>query len=177
MNEWWYQASSEVAGLDQLEMFHVVLRRHIHAAQVLLKQKLAAGAIGMGSSLPWCDDDLAEYYFNLPERDKFDLDTGKNKLLLRKMLLKFLDYDADAIGKHYFVFDGAEFISHNMEFVRSEIDASPLWDRDGLGMIHKWLDQIDSRDMLHHALLTVFMISGWSNHSEFAPGDARQSHS
>ncbi len=39
-------------------------------------------------------------------------------------------------------------------------------------MIHKWLDRIDSRDMLHHALLTVFMISGWSNHSEFAPTSA-----
>ncbi len=169
MNAYWNDVSDSVAHLDTFDMFHVVLRRHIHAGQVLLKQKLAAGAIGMGSSLPWCDDDLVEYYFHLPEADRFDRETGKNKLLLSKMLLRYLDYDSAAVGKHYFVFDGAEFISHNMDFVRAEIDASPLWDADGLQMIHKWLDRIGSRTMLHHALLTVFMISGWSNHSEFAP--------
>ena len=168
MSDWWYDVSRTVSHLDRDEMLHVVLRRHIHAAQVLLKQKLAATAIGLGSSLPWCDDDLVEYYFNLPHEDRFDFANNKNKLLLRKMLLRYLDYDADAVGKHYFLFDGASFLKRNMEFVRSEIDASPLWESDGLPMVHKWLDQLDRRPMLHHALLTIFMISGWSNHSVLA---------
>ena len=168
MSDWWYEVSRTVSDLDRDEMLHVVLRRQIHATQVLLKQKLAATAIGLGASLPWCDDDLVDYYFNLPHEDRFDFDNNKNKMLLRKMLLRYLDYDADAVGKHYFLFDGATFLQRNMGFVRAEIDASPLWASDGLPMVHKWLDQLDRRPMLHHALLTIFMISGWSNHSPLA---------
>ena len=135
------------------------------------KQRLAANAIGLGSSLPWCDDDVADYYFNLPEHDRYDRGSGRNKILLRKMLYRCLDYDADVIGKHYFEFDGAGFIMRNMAFVKSEIDKCSLWDQGGLAVIHEWLDEIDSRPLLYHALLTVFMVSGWHNHSRFLNRD------
>ena len=137
------------------------------------KQVLAASAIGMGASLPWADHAVADYYFNLPQEARYTAKPAKNKLLLRKMLLRYLDYDADAIGKHYFSFDGAGFIQRNMEFVRSEIDDCSLWDEQGLGTVHSWLDQIGSRPLLYHSLLTVFMVSGWHNHSRFLESGVR----
>ncbi len=129
------------------------------------KQVLAASALGMGASLPWADHAVADYYFNLPEEHRYSARPAKNKLLLRKMLLRYLDYDADAIGKHYFSFDGAGFLARNIEFVRAEIDSCALWDKQGVGLVHSWLDQIDDRPMLYHSLLTLFMVSGWHNHS------------
>jgi hypothetical protein len=162
---WWESLSSATASMDAADEFDVVLRRHVHPAQMLLKQKLAAEAIGVDALLPWCDDDVADYYFNLPQADRYKGGTRrKDKLLLRRMLLTYLDYDADAIGKQYFLFDGASFLQRNMNFVRAEIEASPLWERDGRAMIDRWLRTLDRRPMLHHAVLTVFMVSGWSNH-------------
>lgn len=162
---WWENLSSETASLDARDEFDVVLRRHVHPAQVLLKQKLAAEAIGIDALLPWCDDDVADYLFNLPQADRYEVDNKRrDKLLLRRMLMTYLDYDADSVGKHFFEFDGAGFLKHNMDFVRAEIDASQLWERDGRAMIEQWLRALDRRPMLHHAVLAVFMVSGWSNH-------------
>lgn len=164
---YWYEVSRETRNLDLLDLFGIVNERHTGPGGSMQKQRLAANAIGMGSVLPWCDSRVADYYFNLPELNRYDRSTGKNKVLLRKMLYNYLDYDADAIGKHYFSFDGAEFILRNRDFVQSEIDACALWDQGGLPIIHKWLDQIESRSLLYHSLLTVFMISGWHNHSRY----------
>jgi len=36
--------------------------------------------------------------------------------------MTYLDYDADSVGKHFFQFDGAGFLNHNMDFVRAEIE-------------------------------------------------------
>jgi hypothetical protein len=80
------------------------------------------------------------------------------------MLATYLDYDADAVGKHYFIFDGAGFIRDHIDFVRSEIEESPLWEPDGKRMVAGWLEALPRRPMLWHAVLEIFMISGWSNH-------------
>lgn len=164
MAGWWDRLSEDTADMDHDDLFDVVLRRNIHPAQILLKQKLAATAQGLDARLPWCDHDVADYYFNLPSEAKFDKATLTQKILLRRMLETYLDYDAEAIGKHFFVFDGAAFLTRHQDFVREEIDASPLWTADGVRMVHGWIDQLDRRPLLWHAVLNVFMVSGWGNH-------------
>ncbi len=166
-SSWWYDESRGMNHLDDLDLFAVVNERHTGPGGSMQKQRLAANAIGLGSALPWCDDDLADYYFNLPEDQRYDRSSAKNKLLLRSMLLRYLDYDADVVGKHYFSFDGATFIKRNREFVVSEIDGCALWDDRGLLLVHGWLDRLDSRPLLYHPLLTLFMVSGWYNHSRY----------
>jgi asparagine synthetase B (glutamine-hydrolysing) len=170
-SRWWYDVSRKTRHLDLLDLYGEVMVRHADSGQWMQKQRLAANAIGLGSSLPWCDDDIADYYFNLPEHHRYDRKSGTNKILLRRMLYRYLDYDADVIGKHYFGFDGTGFIQNNMDFVRSEIDRCALWDRGGLSNIHKWLDEVDARPFLHHSLLTLFMVSGWHNHNRFLNRD------
>ena len=54
-----------------------------------------------------------------------------------------------------------------MDFVRGEIFSCALWDRAGLSLVAEWLDRLEDRPLLYHSLLTVFMVSGWHNHSRF----------
>ncbi|MEA2002272.1 MAG: asparagine synthase-related protein, partial [Actinomycetota bacterium] len=163
----WRTESARTNSLDLIDLYGAVKERHGDPAGSMLKQRLAAQSVGMTAALPFCDHGIADYYFNLPEQYRFDRKSLVNKKLLRSLLLEFLDYDADAIGKQYFMFDGAAFVVNHMDFVRSEIDACTLWDKAGLTLVHDWLDGIGSRPLLHHSILTIFMISGWHNHSRF----------
>jgi asparagine synthetase B (glutamine-hydrolysing) len=163
----WRAESSRTKSLDLVDLWGLVKLRNSDTAGSMLKQRLAATSIGMSAGLPFCDHELADYYFNLPERHRFGRKTGTNKVLFRAMLLEFMEYDADAVGKHYFMFDGPGFIDRNMDFIRSEIDACALWDEPGLSVVHDWLSQIEDRPFLYHAILTIFMVSGWHNHSRY----------
>ncbi len=163
---YWQERERETADLDLFDAY-AVLERFITPPSSQKKHNLAARAAGHEPAVPWCDPEIADYYFNLPEEHRYDRKTGTNKLLLRSMLLEYLDYDAAKIGKHYFAFDGARFVAENEAFIRAEIDRCPLWDRAGLGLVHRWLDQIERRPLLYHPILTVFMVSGWRNHSRY----------
>jgi hypothetical protein len=164
---YWDEVAAATANMNLFDLFGAVSERHAGPAASIKKHVLAAQAIGHDSALPWCDHEVADYYFNLPQEYRYDLKRGVGKVLVRSMLLRYLDYDAAKIGKHYFSFDGPRFLAENMEFVRSEIDSCALWDKDNLGLVHGWLDKVASRPLLYHSLLTVFMVSGWHNHSRF----------
>jgi asparagine synthase (glutamine-hydrolysing) len=163
----WNTLSRDTAEISTLDLFALV-NRYFTPTASMKKHRLAAHAIAHEASMPWCDHEVADYYFNLPEQDRYDTKHGINKVLLRRMLLEFLDYDASRIGKHYFAFDGARFVSENRDFIKAEIGACALWDQTKLGLIHEWIDAIDGRPLLHHSILTLFMVSGWHNHSRFA---------
>jgi hypothetical protein len=163
-------AATKTLGIFDLYAFS---ERYITPPASMKKHILASRAVGHEPSVPWCDHQLADYCFNLPEPDRFNRRIGVNKVLLRKMLLRYLDYDAAKIGKRYFAFDGARFIRENMDFVRAEINQCDLWDREGLGTVAAWLDAIEARPLLYHAILTVFMVSGWRNHSRFVASAAQ----
>jgi len=160
----WAKLSKDTAHLNLFDLY-ALAERYVTPPSSMKKHTLAARATGYEPSVPWTDHEIADYYFNLPEEHRYDRKGGVNKVLLRRMLLEFLDYDSEKIGKHYFSFDGARFVSRNSDFIRSEIASCALWDGGKLGMIHDWIDAIEARPLLHHAILTLFMVSGWHNHS------------
>ena len=170
--EYWNRIAAETSHLDLLDLFGAVGERHAGPAASAKKHTLAAEAIGHTASLPWCDHDLADYFFNLPEEYRYDRRSGVNKVLVRSMLARYLNYDAATIGKHYFAFEGSRFVIENRDYIQSEIDSCALWDSAGLGIVHSWLGKIDSRPLLYHSLLTLFMVSGWHNHSRFVDAAA-----
>lgn len=165
---WWHDVGEGLGRTDPQVLYSVVNERHTHPTQTVMKQRLAANAVGMTSALPWADRQIADYYFDLPVAYRYDTSSGENKVLLRQMLRERLAYDAAAVGKHYFEFDGARFVTENRDFVWSEIEASPLWDPAALPMVRRWIERVDAHPVTYHAVLTVFMISGWSNHSPFS---------
>ncbi len=162
----WWQLSKQSERMSMFDAYSV-LDKHFTVPSSMKKHVLAARAIGCETSLPWCDHEIADYYFNLPVEYRYDERTSKNKILLRRMLLRFLDYDADNIGSKHFAFDGARFVAENEDFVRTEIGECALWNRDGVRMAHNWIDSIGNRPFLYHPILSVFMVSGWLNHSRF----------
>lgn len=166
-SQYWSDLDAQTHEMSPLELFACVTVRHVLPGASLKKHILAADALGYQYSVPWSDRGIADYYFNLPEADRFDAKAGVNKILLRSMLEKYLGYDSAEVGKHYFTFDGSRFISSNRDFVWSEIRQCALWDGEGLDIVAGWLDQIESRPMLYHAILDLFMVSGWLNHSRF----------
>ncbi len=165
-HEHWARISKETAHLSTFDAY-AIMERLITTPSSGKKHILASRAIGHEPVLPWGDGEIADYYFNLPEEHRYDKKTGANKVLLRRMLATYLDYDADKIGKHYFKFDGARFVAENTDFIRSEIYSCDLWDRAGLGQVDNWLDQIEKRPLLYHPIITLLMVSGWRNHSRY----------
>jgi hypothetical protein len=170
--QYWRDLDRETAHLSPLDLM-AYTERHMGPGASQKKHLLAAKAMGYAAAVPWCDAEVADYYFHLPEEHRYDVKRGINKVLLRRMLLEFLDYDATKIGKHYFGFDGAEFVVDNIDFIRSEIRSCVLWERSGLGIVEQWLDEIERRPFLYHSILDVFMVSGWHNHSRFVQSAVR----
>lgn len=166
-----WEESRRLREMDLIDLFGAYRERHGDPAGSMLKQRLAAHSVGLKAALPFCDHEIADYYFNLPESSRFDRASLTNKVLLRQMLLEHLDYDASAIGKHYFAFDGSRFIRRHESFVRDEIRSCRLWDPAGLEQVDGWIDRVEDRPFLYHAILTTFMISGWLNHSRYLLGD------
>ncbi|MCL1594202.1 MAG: asparagine synthase C-terminal domain-containing protein, partial [Actinomycetia bacterium] len=107
---WWLSLSEGTSGMGDDDVANAVVQIFEDQAGVHLKAHMAAQAFGMEASLPYCDPDLVEYAFDLPMSDRFDPETGVTKILVRRMLLDTIGYDAEAVGKHYFGFAGDRFL-------------------------------------------------------------------
>ena len=121
----------------------------------------------MVAKFPYCDPEVVDYLFNLPVSERYDRKSGVTKLLLRQMLRETIDYDADAVGKHYFGFAGDQFLIKHRAFVLSEISRCSLWSPDVASIAGSWLDQLERRPLRYHSLLNLFQLSGWYNHSRY----------
>jgi asparagine synthetase B (glutamine-hydrolysing) len=168
-DSFWYRESRAFRGEGLAEGLAVSRLRHTEAGRSHLKTRLAARAFGLEPVLPFCDADVADYYFHLPEASRYDRAAGTNKVLLRELLADRIDYDPVRVGDGYFRFDGARFMATHIEFVRDEIRSCELWGPSVGEMTDAWLDAISQRPLLWHALFPVFMLSGWHNHSRFVP--------
>jgi len=165
---WWLNLSRATADLDWIDLETAVASLFTEQAAGNLKAHVAASAFGLTASFPHCDPDLASYFFNLPRAYRYDPKSGTNKILVRRMLAETIGYDADAIGKHHFDFDGDRFLVEHRDFVLSEIAECELWTSSVAQMAARWLDRLEHRPFLYHSLLVLFQISAWHNHSRYA---------
>ena len=164
---WWRTVSDETDSLDDVDLEGAVVRVFYDQASVHLKAFVAASASGMEAGLPYCDPAVADYAFNLPRSDRYDVKTGVSKILVRRMLLETIGYDADAVGKHFFSFAGDRFLREHRGFVLAEISSCDLWSDDVAALAASWIDRLQRRPLLYHSLLMLFQLSGWYNHSRY----------
>jgi hypothetical protein len=169
--DYWYQLSSDGSDLSMPDFMAVSKMRHTEAARSNPKVYLAARSAGLEPLFPFCDEGIADYYFNLPEASKFDRASRTNKVLLRELLKEAVDYDPAIVGSNFFGFDGAAFLIGNEDFVREEVLSCDLWLPNIEPLVDDWLTALPSRPFLYHSLLALFMISGWHNHSAFLKSD------
>jgi len=165
--DFWYELTRDTSGLGTIDFSAMTIIRHTEAARSNPRTFLVARANGLEPLFPFCDEGIADYYFNLPETSRFNQSTRTNKVLLRRLLAEALDYDPKIVGSNYFGFDGASFLIENVDFVREEVLSCDLWLPEVESMLNRWLAALPKRPFLFHSLLALFMVSGWHNHSIF----------
>ncbi len=162
--DYWYREGEKDNG-DLVDFLAATVLRQDDPCRISPKIHMAARVAGLETVMPWCDQAIADYYFNLPEADRFDRDAKLNKVLLRRALAEALDYDERVVGSHYFDFDPARFMVANAPFVREEILGCALWGPEVEPMFERWFAALPNRPLHAHALHGLFMVSGWHNHS------------
>jgi hypothetical protein len=163
----WREIDSRLAGQSDIDRAMRNMVHQLEGARTQDKVIRVAEARGMAPVLPYCDLDLAEYFFHLPEAERFDAAKREEKVLLRRLLTEQIDYDPVTIGDGFFAFDGASFFIENAAFVREEINSCGLW-KPAVGLlVDEWLAALPQRPYLFHPLLSLFVVSGWFNHSPF----------
>ena len=142
-----------------------IIGQYFDGASVVLKAPLVAETFGLQPTMPWAYQPLADYYFNLPQKWRFDAEAQTNKILLRQMLKEKLDYDAGAIGKRIFYFNMHRFVMENMDFIRDEILACKLWKTNAQRQWEKLFQTVQHHPRAAGAVIDAFLVSGWHNHN------------
>ncbi len=163
----WRDEDRRLRGWADIDRAQVNMLRQIEGARTSDKVRLVAQTLEMDAVLPYCDQELAGYCFNLPVEERYSESTGTDKILLRRLLSERVDYDSEAIGEAFFAFDGASFFTENADFVRDEIHSCSLWEPEVRAVVDGWLEAVPRRPFLFHALLNLFVVSGWHNHSPY----------
>jgi len=153
---------------DVFDFRACVRGRHYDQGSCALKAMVACQAAGKQCLLPWCDADVINYYFNLPRAARFNADMFSNKVLLREMLHREIDYPDHEKGKRYFQFDRIGFFMNNKARVGDEILGCRHWERTAserlLGEIYRRLPR---NPRVGVALNAWFLLSGWLNHNRW----------
>lgn len=161
--------SSWLERFNQLVMPFEEVRSSIRSAFMgpaahMMKARNAGMLVGALARFPWTDHEVANYCFNLPEAHRFDRVSGRNKVIIREMLSRFVDYDEKTIGKRVFKFDKRRFIERHLDFCRDEILSCALWEPPIERSLGDLVRAFVRGARTENALLTLLMVSLWHNH-------------
>lgn len=131
------------------------------------KGMTATEQLGSKCILAWNDASLISYFFNLPVEYKYDLKTHSSKKQLKKMIEEKMGPDFLNIGKRIFYFDMKNFVLSHESYIREEILNCVLWSRAIESELHKYIKLARSHKRAAAAIVDLFLISGWHNHSKY----------
>lgn len=157
--------------LDDFDFRARVRGRHYDQNAMTVKAHVAAECYDARASFPFDDGDLAQYYFHLPEADRFDRAALQNKVLLRRMLRERLGYDDARLGKRVFEFDGPGFLLAHRKLVEHEIGSCPQWSPQVLDTLRGQLNRPAALRKTWPSLVVLFQLSGWL--TRHAPEEVR----
>ena len=163
----WREQDRLGVGLTTTEFAAFVAGHHHDANCSLLKGRLAAGAHGAEAVFPWCDADLIDYCFNLPDHHRRVRASGENKPLVRLLLRQRAGYDGvTQRRKVIFSFALREFLQANRALIEHEVLSCRLWAPTiGRTMTMLWR-AMEERRGTAIALHALFVISAWLNHAD-----------
>ena len=79
----------------------VAKARYSDYSGAMEKTRLAAQHFGLSAAYPFCDNGLIDYYFNLPDADRFDKQTLESKLAFKRWL------NQQSVKSNYFSIKGS----------------------------------------------------------------------
>lgn len=159
--------SRESKNLSYFDFRAYVRGRLYDQGEIMLKARMACAAQNLTVCFPYCDNTFIHYYFNLPESNRFDKVNYVNKTIFRQILRDEIGYDDSKIGKRAFVFEDMKFFTLMDRFIWEQIYACVLWNKKGLDGIYKYHKDIANRPHVRKAILTLFLLSGWLNNTEY----------
>ena len=149
--------------------FRAVTRGRYYDQNVaMLKAECTSKYINAKTLFPWCDQELINYIFNLPNNYKFDKVKLKNKILLRQMLNEELDYDILQGNKVGFYLNSSKFVNDNKIFIKDEIYSCKLWNQSIKDLLDKDFSKLINTPKISYSIIALFLLSGWCNHSSTA---------
>ncbi|MFL9827997.1 asparagine synthase-related protein [Rhodoplanes sp. SY1] len=150
------------------EFFHHFRSVYYDNAHTIRARETIAAAFNLHLMLPYQDNSLINYCLSLPESERFDVSTGRNKLPLRRMLYDELGYNAERVGKRIFNFSRRNFLAQNWAHVEEEIYECTLWDRCAIArFLDRMLPLVNSDDKCNYGIMQLYLVSGWHNHTRW----------
>lgn len=161
----WRREWRRTRGSSEVDRRALFRGRHFEFGSQKQKADLAARARGIAAVYPYLDEDVIRYTFNLPQAQRYSVSTRTNKILLRRMLATFLDYDADRVGKHPFRFDEHRFVARHQAFIEAELRECEWIRREGVDLALDLLRKTAAGKRHWHPIVGLFQLVGWLNHA------------
>jgi asparagine synthase (glutamine-hydrolysing) len=144
----------------------------IAAEQHIRKFRSAADTLNSNPIMPFSNQRIAEFFQNMPEKYLFDRKTGKNKLILRKILEDEIGLDSDALGKYGYDFDFWNVLESLEGKVDSEILNCNLWDKTEVKKLYFKLQRQIKNNYSNSKrakawVHRLYLISAWYNNNKY----------
>ena len=168
----WRRISEQRSGLDEIE-HKTDIHAGMSAAELhIRKVRSFSDAFGLNLVMPFSNASVASYFSRLPEEHLFDRGSGRNKLLLRRILQEHIGLDSDKIGKMGYSYDFASVINLNRPLIQETILACELWESKAVGtLLERFYVVANSRHkyakMVARCIYRLYLISGWHTHCKY----------
>ena len=129
---------SKYKELDRDDFRAAIRARSCDSTMFQMKAELTTNSFGNQVYFPFSNKNLVDYYFNLPQSERYDKPNGVNKKLLRDMLNEFVEIDDFFKVKSGFRYNMQEFISENKAKLQEEMLNCDLLDN---AYIKKWFEK------------------------------------
>lgn len=163
-HEFWLKEFREQAEAPREEARYRNRAIYVGPGAHMKKIRNAALSVGAHAQFPWSDPLVADYCFNLPERNRFDRGMRKSKIIVREMLREFAGYNDGLIGKRPFLFGKRRFLENHLGFCREQILGCALWTRGIEPELEKLSRMFLQGHAIENALFALLMVSLWHNH-------------
>jgi len=152
----------EYRNLPEVDFRAYIRGRLADTACFMAKGRMSASAMSCRLVFPYCDQDLIDYYFNLPAANRYDATGGINKVGLRELISAEVGDFQYLSEKGSMRYDILSFIDANQQGIRDEIlGASNL-----LHNVEKWMKFYMARRhnyVFAFCIQRLFFLSAWLN--------------
>lgn len=122
--------------------------------------------------LPFTNEKVVSYFYNLPEKYLFDRKNFRNKLILREILHNRVNLNSDKLGKMAYVFDFYSVLMMMKEEVDKEILTCKLWNEKGITkLLDSFYKKIEKKHIMENdfqrLIQRLYLISAWYNNNRY----------
>ncbi|RAP27569.1 hypothetical protein DID74_00250 [Candidatus Marinamargulisbacteria bacterium SCGC AG-333-B06] len=133
-------------------------------------------AINSNIILPFTNQAVIDYFNTLPEEFLFNRKEFRNKVVLREILMKYINLDSDNLGKMGYDFNSSLLIINNWEYFYNNIITCSYWKTNNLGLLVEKLKgninfkgyNLNRKSRLSLSLIyRLYLISMWLNNCKY----------